>query len=123
MLTLYFLDNCFYIHIQLDDHVLASAKCRLANCGEEATIRQTAFCVMAKPREYAHASPLSPVSDSSMYFVESSQINPAINSPVPFPLWDQVHQSQDCPYVNYCKLSIFLPHLHCTKAMYVRDKA
>ena len=79
MLTLYFLDNCFYIHIQLDDHVLEPARRRLANCGEEATIRQTAFCVMAKPREYTHASPLSPLSDSSIYFVERSQINPAID--------------------------------------------
>ena len=34
--------------------------------------------------------PLSPVSDSLIYFVERSQINPAINQPAPFPLGDKV---------------------------------
>ena len=79
MLALYFLENCFYIHIQLDDHLLTPAKRRLANRGFLTTICQTAFCLMAKPCEYTHASPLSPVSDSTIYFVKRSQINPAIN--------------------------------------------
>ena len=79
ILPLYFLDNCFYINIQLDDQVLALAKRRLANRGCLTTIRQTAFCVSAKPHKNTHASPLSPVSDSSIYLVERSQINPAIN--------------------------------------------
>lgn len=80
-------------------------------------------CIMAKPREYTHASPLlSPVSNSVIYFVQGSQINPAINQSVLFPLRDQVRQCLACLYVNYCKLSILFPHMRCNKALYIRHK-
>ena len=85
--------------------MLAPAKRCLANCGLLTTIHQRAFCVMANLPEYTQASPLSSlVSDASIYFIQRSQISPAINQPALFPLGDQVRQSQDYPYVNYCKL-------------------
>jgi len=67
--------------------------------------------------------PSPPYSASLIYFVEPSQINMAINQPAPVPLRDQVRQAVNCPYVNYRKLSSILPHLHCTKAMYVRGES
>ena len=61
-----------------------------------------------------------PYPDALIYLIKCSQIDAAIDNPAPVPLWDKMHEAENCAYVNYSKLpSIFL-HLYSNKAMCVR---